>query len=93
MSWDILLFNSKQKIESVEAIDESQLAPTNFTQIIENCFSKILRDDNHREIKGKDFSIGFLNITNHQVTSFIGLFLLIKRLANDFLIIIQIYMK
>ncbi len=59
MSWDILLFNSKQKNKSVEAIDESQLEPTNFTQIIENFFSKIVRDDNHREIKGKDFSIGF----------------------------------
>ena len=25
MSWDIVLFNSKQKIESVEELDENQL--------------------------------------------------------------------
>ncbi len=59
MSWDIILFNSKQKIESVEELDENQLEPTNFDQVLENSFDQIKKDDNHREIIGIDFTIDF----------------------------------
>lgn len=59
MSWDIILFNSKQKIESVEELDENQLEPTDFDQILENSFDQIKKDDNHREIIGTDFTIDF----------------------------------
>ena len=59
MSWDIILFNTNQKIDSIEDVDESQFEPINFSQILESSFSDIVRDDNHREIKGKDFSIDF----------------------------------
>lgn len=59
MSWDIVLFNSKQKIESVEELDENQLEPTDFDQILENSFDQIKKDDNHREIIGTDFTIDF----------------------------------
>ncbi|MBW8244599.1 hypothetical protein K1F50_17460 [Muricauda oceani] len=59
MSWDIVLFNSKQKIESVAELDENQLEPIDFTEILENSFDRINKDDNHREIIGTDFAIDF----------------------------------
>ena len=59
MSWDIILFNTKQKIVSIEEVDDNQLEPIDFTQILESSFPEIVKDDNHREIKGKDFSIDF----------------------------------
>ena len=59
MSWDVVLFNSKQIIKSVMEIDESQLLPTNFSEILEKSFKDIIVTENHREIKGKDFSIDY----------------------------------
>lgn len=59
MSWDIVLFNSKQKIESVAELDENQLVPTDFDGILLNSFDRIKKDDNHREIIGTDFTIDF----------------------------------
>lgn len=59
MSWDIVLFNSKQKIKAIEEIEENSLEPTDFTKILESAFSEIVKRDNHREIKGKDFAIDF----------------------------------
>lgn len=59
MSWDIVLFNSRQKIESPAEVDETQLEPTDFCSVFENHFAEIVKDDNHREIKGKDFAIDY----------------------------------
>lgn len=59
MSWDIVLFNSKQKIESVAELDENQLEQTDFNGILESSFNRIKKDDNHREIIGTDFQIDF----------------------------------
>jgi hypothetical protein len=59
MSWDIVLFNSTQEIRSVEEIDEALLVPINFCSVMENNFDQIEQDDNHRVIKGKDFSIEY----------------------------------
>ena len=59
MSWDIILFNTKQKIDSIEDVDESQLESIDFTQILESSFNDIVKNDNHREIKGTNFSIDF----------------------------------
>lgn len=59
MSWDIVLFNSRQKIESPEEVDETQLEPTDFCAVFESHFTEIVKDDNHREIKGKDFVIDY----------------------------------
>lgn len=61
MSWDIVLFNSRQKIESVEEVDETQLEPTDFCSVFEKHFDQIIKDDNHREIKGKDFAIDYFS--------------------------------
>jgi hypothetical protein len=59
MSWDIVLFNSKEKIESIEHLNEDKLEPTDFDLVLESSFSNVIKDDNHREIKGNDFSIDF----------------------------------
>lgn len=59
MSWDIVLFNSRQNIESPEEVDETQLQPTDFCYVFENHLAEIVKDDNHREIKGKDFFIDY----------------------------------
>jgi hypothetical protein len=59
MSWDIVLFNSRQKIQSVEEVDETQLAPFDFCSAFESYFDNITKDDNHREIKGNDFAIDY----------------------------------
>ena len=59
MSWDIILFNTNQKIDSIEEVDGNQFEPIYFTQILESSFTEIIKDDNHRELKGKDYSINF----------------------------------
>jgi hypothetical protein len=65
MSWDIVLFKSKQKIESVAELDENQLEPTDFSGILETSFDQIKRDGNHREIIGIDFTIDFFSDSEH----------------------------
>jgi len=59
MSWDIVLFNSKQTIRSVEEIDEGLLVPTDFCSVLESNFDKIEKDGKHRTIKGDGFEIDF----------------------------------
>lgn len=59
MSWDIVLLNSRQKISSIEEVDDTQLEPTDFCSALESHFKEVIKDDNHREIKGKDFSIDY----------------------------------
>ena len=59
MSWSIVLFNSNEKIPSDLDFDENILKPILFSEILERSFSEIKSDQNHREIKGSDFSIDF----------------------------------
>ncbi len=59
MSWDIVLFNSRQTIKVVEEIDEEFLEPTDFSTTLENHFSNIEKDDNLRRVKGDNFEIEF----------------------------------
>lgn len=59
MSWDIVLFNSKEKITSLGELDENKLAPSDFNAVFENYFKEILRDGKHREIKGKEYAIDY----------------------------------
>lgn len=68
MSWDIVLFSSKQKINSLEEIDESQLIPTDFCLAFEEQFEHITKNGNHREVKGKDFVIDYF-IDNENVSN------------------------
>ncbi len=59
MSWDVVLFNSKQKINSIEELDDTQLEPTDFCSALESHFADVVKSENHREIKGKDFAIDY----------------------------------
>lgn len=74
MSWDIVLFNSRQKIESVAELDENQLEPTDFSGILESSFDGIKIDDNHREIIGTDFSIDFFADNEHSSNFMLSLY-------------------
>jgi len=57
MSWDIVIFSTKQKIDRVENIREEEFLPVDFSYILETQFDKIIGDEDHREIKGDGFSI------------------------------------
>lgn len=84
MSWDIVLFSSRQTINSVEEVEEEQLEPTDFCSVLESHFKNIEKDDNHRRIIGQDFEIEYF-IDNENVSNKIlnlygeqGLFEIIK---------------
>lgn len=59
MCWEIVLFNSKQKIDSIENLEEDLLVPIDFYTIIQQNFDKVLQTENHIEIIGKDYSIEY----------------------------------
>jgi len=59
MSWDIVIFSSTQKITSVEEINEDQFVPIDFDAILEKHFQNIIIDEDHREIKGAEYSIDY----------------------------------
>ena len=68
MSWDVILLNSRQKINFIEELDDTQLESTNFCSALENHFAQITKSDDHRVIKGKDFAIDYFeddeNVSN-----------------------------
>ncbi|WP_298321279.1 hypothetical protein [uncultured Aquimarina sp.] len=74
MSWNIVLFNSRQKIESVTELDEDQLETTDFRGILESSFDRIKKDDNHREIIGTDFTIDFFTDNEHSSNFMLSLY-------------------
>lgn len=57
MSWDIVIFSSRQKINAVEEIDEELLVEIDFSAILEKHLSNITADKNQREIKGDNYAI------------------------------------
>lgn len=59
MSWDIVLFNSPDKVDSVEDIDMDSLQTIDFNSVLENYFKTIKKDDNHREISRNNFTIDY----------------------------------
>lgn len=63
MSWDVVIFSSKQKINSIEEIDEEQFLPIDFNVVLEKHFDNIIVSENHREIKGENFSIEYFTDT------------------------------
>ena len=73
MSWDIVLFNSKQKIGRVEDIDEESLVPVDFCSILAKHFDSIITDDICREIKGDDYSIHYLTTEEPESNMFLNL--------------------
>ena len=59
MSWDIVIFSSKQKINAVEEVDEELLVAIDFNIILEKHFTNIIASENHREIKGEGYAINY----------------------------------
>lgn len=59
MSWDIVIFSSKQKINAVEEVDEELLVAIDFNIILEKHFINIIASENHREIKGEGYAIDY----------------------------------
>ena len=59
MSWDVVIFSSKQKIVSLENLNEELLVPIDLNTILEEYFDNVIIDDSHREIKGDDYSIDY----------------------------------
>lgn len=59
MSWDIVLFNSTQNIKTPEEINPEQLVPTDFCALLEQHFTKIIKEGNHRRVVGSDFEIEY----------------------------------
>jgi len=74
MSWDIVLFNSKQKIGSITELDENQLELTDFCGVLESSFNQIKKDDNYREIIGTDFTITFFADSEHSSNFMLSLY-------------------
>ncbi|WP_431293966.1 hypothetical protein [Pedobacter sp. P26] len=59
MSWNIVIFNSRQKIYAVEEVDEELLVPIDFNIILEKHFINIIAKENHRKIKGEGYDIDY----------------------------------
>jgi len=59
MSWDIIIFNSPDKVDELEELNADDLNPIDFNSVFEEHFKTIEKDDNHREIIGEDFTIDF----------------------------------
>ena len=59
MSWNIVLFNSKQQIESIKDVDESQLVEIYFSEVLLNSYTHFNKNKKHIEIKGLGFSFEF----------------------------------
>ena len=57
MSWDIVLFSSRQRIERVEEVDEGQLEPIDFDTALVQHFESVVTSGTAREIIGEDFHI------------------------------------
>jgi hypothetical protein len=74
MSWDIVLFNSTQKINSVAELDENQLKSTDFSGILESSFDRIKKEYNYREIIGTDFTIDFFSDSENSSNFMLSLY-------------------
>jgi hypothetical protein len=61
MSWDIMIINSKQKINSFEELNEDELIDIDFDSILEKYFKNINKNEDHREIVGQDYSIEYFS--------------------------------
>jgi hypothetical protein len=59
MSWDIVIFSSKQKIDSLEELNKELLVPINFDAALEKYFDNIRQDGDYREISGHDFTLHY----------------------------------
>ena len=68
MNCDIVLFNSRQIIKSIEEVDENLLEPTDFCTILDFHFNNIHKDDNHKSFDSDDFVVDYY-IDNEPVSN------------------------
>lgn len=59
MSWDIVLFSSTQKIESIDEVDESMFIETDFCEILDAHFGPAKEEDDSVAVNDKDYSIDY----------------------------------
>lgn len=59
MSWDMLLFSSKQKITSIEEVYPDMFVPINFDFLLKKHFHVTKASDATNEIQAEDYSIVF----------------------------------
>lgn len=59
MSWDVIIFNSPDKVDDLDEINADDLEPIDFGQVFDNYFKQIKKDGNHREASGDDFTITY----------------------------------
>ena len=57
MSWDIVLFNTTNKIDDITEFNDEHLEPINFDGVFESFFKNIKKDEDAWEIVGEDFTI------------------------------------
>ena len=69
MSWDIVIFNSPDKVDDLEEINTDELISIDFNSVFEKHFKQIKKDDLHREIIGQDFTIDYF-VDNEPSTNF-----------------------
>lgn len=72
MSWDIILFNSKQKFETVEEIEDELLSETNFDKVLLEKLSPTKIEDENVDVENKNYALNFFLdnelVTNKMVT-------------------------
>lgn len=57
MSWDIVLFNTTNKIDDITEFNDEHLEPINFDGVFESFFKNIKKDEDAWEIVGEHFTI------------------------------------
>jgi len=59
MSWDIMIFSLKQKVATPEEISDDLFVPVDFDAVLVKHIKHITAEDDHREIKGDNYSINY----------------------------------
>lgn len=75
MSWDIVIFSSKQKITSVEEVDPEMFIPIDFDTILKSHFSNIKSNEDYRDVEGEDYSFTYYADTelgSHYIVNLYG---------------------
>jgi len=75
MSWNIVLFSSKQNLVSLENLNEDLLKPIDFDRVLKSRFENIKKNENHNEIIGNDYSIEYFDddkLVSNKILSLYG---------------------
>lgn len=75
MSWELVLFNTKKKLNSIDEIDELYLENIDFDKILSEFFINRIENKNHIEIRHEDFSIEYFKdeeLTSNKILTLHG---------------------